>query len=56
MINFRQKGKNKENSEFISKLNTAIYNLSAAFNLSDYNSNQLQVRDNIELIFYLAVR
>ena len=52
----REKEKNKENLEFLSKLNTAISNLSAAFHLEDSGINQLQVHDNIEQIFFMAVR
>ena len=50
----REKEKNKENLEFMSKVNTAISNLSAAFHLED--SGTLQVQDNIEQIFFMAVR
>ena len=52
----REKEKNKENLEFISKVNTAISNLSAAFHLEDSGTIQLQVQDNIEQIFFMAVR
>ena len=52
----REKKKNKENLEFMSKLNTAISNLSSAFHLEDSGPNQLQVHDNIEQIFFMAVR
>jgi hypothetical protein len=52
----REKEKNKENLEFISKVNTGISNLSAAFHLEDSGTNQLQVQDNIEQIFFMAVR
>ena len=52
----REKEKNKDNLEFISKVNTGISNLSAAFHLEDYGPNQVKVKDNIEQIFFMAVR
>ena len=52
----REKEKNKENLEFMSKVNTAISNLSSAFHLEDSGPNQVKVKDNIEEIFFMAVR
>ena len=52
----REKEKNKENLEFLSKVNAAISNLSAAFHLADSRSIQLKVHDDIEQIFFMAVR